>query len=761
MALTPGTRLGPYLIVAQLGAGGMGEVYRARDPRLDREVALKVLPEAFARDAERLARFEREGKTVAGLNHPNIVTLFSIEEVDGVRFLTMELVEGKSLDKLVAPGGLPLERVLELAVPLAEAMVAAHARGIVHRDLKPANVMVSAEGRVKVLDFGLAKPPQALGAGDATQALTMELPLSGTGLVLGSVPYMAPEQVRGEPVDARTDVFAFGAMLYELLTGQRPFKGATFADVSSSILRDAPLAVSSARAGLPLDIDRIVGRCLEKSPRDRYQSASDAHSELRMLQRMLEGGASGASKDARPDAPSIAVLPFSNMSADPENEYFSDGLTEELLNVLAKNPGLKVTGRTSSFAFKGKHEDLREIGHKLGVGTLLEGSVRRAGNRVRITAQLIKVADGFHLWSETYDRVLDDIFAVQDDIASSVATAMHVTLLGKSAAVATKTDGKTYELLLQANNFVNQSTGPALARAVVLYQQVLEVNPNEARAWAGLASAYVTQCFYGHGPTQETHALGRKAAERALALDDSLSEAHEVLGWILASLEFRWQESLDAFRRASALAPGAARPIGSLGVYLAVFGQAEQGLELLKKAEEIDPLNPHTHINRARVEGMRGNPQGAVDAYLRARDLSPSMSPIQSSLGLAYLRLGQAEQAVAEIQKDTSPGYRDYALAIAYHVMGRPADSDAAVARMHTLEEQWAFQFAAAHAMRNETDEAFRWLDRALELHDSGIVLSRSSAYLVPLHADPRWPVFLAKLNLPGSGPGSPAAPSA
>ncbi len=394
MSFTAGSRLGPYVIAARLGAGGMGEVYRARDPRLGREVALKVLPEAFAHDRERLARFEREARTVGGVSHPNIVTLFSIEEDAGLRFLTMELVERQTLDRLVAPGGLPLARVLEFAIPLAEALVAAHARGVVHRDLKPANVMVTREGRVKVLDFGLAKSASEHPAPGTTQAPTQDSPLSSAGAVLGTVRYMAPEQVRGGAVDTRADLFALGVMLYELAAGRRPFTGATPADVCSAILRDTPAPLTSLRADLPADLDRIVGRCLAKAPGERFAGASELCDELRRLQRALERGADGSSVAAAALRSSIAVLPFSNMSADPENEFFSDGLSEGLLNVLAKIPELKVTGRTSSFAFKGRHEDLRDIGHKLGVGTLLEGSVRKAGSRVRITAQLIKAEDG-------------------------------------------------------------------------------------------------------------------------------------------------------------------------------------------------------------------------------------------------------------------------------------------------------------------------------------------------------------------------------
>ena len=743
MTVAPGTRLGPYEILASLGAGGMGEVYRALDTRLGRGVAVKVLPDAVARDPDRLARFEREARTVAGLNHPNIVVLHSIEEDAGVRFITMELVDGESLDRYVVPKGLPLSRLLELSIPLAEALVAAHDKGVVHRDLKPANVMVTREGRVKVLDFGLAKlarPGQGL---SVTQAPTTESPFSTPGEVVGTVPYMAPEQIRGEAVDARTDLFAFGIILYELASGRRPFAGQTLADVGSAILRDTPEPLAAHRGDLPRDLGRIVARCLEKDPRSRFQTALDVLNELSRMKRTLESVGAESAKET----PSIAVLPFVNMSRDEENEYFSDGLSEELLNVLAKIPELKVTGRTSSFAFKGKREDLRDIGKKLGVGTLLEGSVRKAGNRVRITAQLIKVADGFHLWSETYDRVLDDIFAVQDDIAQSVSSALHVTLLGKPAA-ASKANAESYQLVLQGNHFVQHNTGPALARAVLLYREAIDKSPDSATAWAGLARAHAFQAFYGHAELNESHKKAREAAERALALDDQLADAHEVMGLILASLEFRWKEAKEAIRTARTLAPGASSPMVSMAVYEGSLGEIEEALQLARRAQEIDPLNPSVHVNRGRIESWASNLEAACEGYLRAVELSPGMASVHSSLGLVYLRQGMGDKAIAEMQKESSAGYREYGLAIAYHRLGMHQESDAALARLLTESEQWGYQFATVHAARGEVDEAFRWLERSYELHDSGVVLVKVSWTLESLHSDPRWPRFLEKIGL-------------
>ncbi|MGH7725734.1 MAG: protein kinase domain-containing protein [Candidatus Eiseniibacteriota bacterium] len=757
--LMPGTNLGPYTIVAPLGAGGMGEVYRARDPRLDRDVALKVLPAAVANDPDRLARFEREARTVAALNHPHIVTIHSIEQADGIRFLTMELVEGESLDRIVPSGGMTVARAVDLAIGVADALARAHEKAIVHRDLKPANVMVTSDGRVKVLDFGLAKPeerPERAGKPRAggSDALTIESPLSMAGQVMGTAPYMAPEQIRGESVDGRADLFAFGIIFYELVTGERPFTGATFADVSSAILRDTPRPARKVRADLPADIERLIGRCLEKDREQRIQSAAEVRKELERVRQLLASGPRIPASVS--EGPSIAVLPFTNMSADPENEYFSDGLTEEMLNVLAKNPGLRVAGRTSSFAFKGKNEDLREIGQKLGVATLLEGSVRRAGNRVRITAQLVKAADGFHLWSETYDRVLDDIFAVQDDIAQSVAAAMNVALLGRSSTTG-HGDGETYDLFLQARHLMMQGPGPSLVRAGELLREVLERSPENARAWAELARVHATRAAHGFSPVLEGYGSARKAVESALALDDKLPQAYEVLAYILSAFEHRWAESAAALEQARALAPGDGGILSSSAIGEAIAGNLEKAFQLSARAIKLDPLNAYAHQLRARVlEWCRRDREAEIE-YRTALELSPGIVMAHTFVGRLLVLQGRHKEGLETIAKELSSGYRNYGLAMAHHEIGDREASDRALAALLAEGEDWAFQIACAHAARGEKDAAFEWLERAYFLRDSGIPLTALARPLESLHTDPRWPKFLDRIGLrPVAPPASP-----
>jgi serine/threonine protein kinase/tetratricopeptide (TPR) repeat protein len=765
MPLSAGTRLGTYEIVAPLGAGGMGEVYRARDIKLGREVALKVLPEAVAGSPDRLARFEREARTVAGLNHPNIVVLHSMEEENGTHFLTMELVDGRSLDQDVTAKGLPIARVIELGIALADALTAAHERGIVHRDLKPANVMLTRDGRVKVLDFGLAKLKQPEPGPALSRTATLAVPISEVGDVVGTVPYMAPEQIRGETVDAPSDLFALGIMLYELVAGRRPFTGVSSADIASAILRDAPEPLSHIRADLPDDLERIVSRCLEKNPRERAQSALDVGNELRRLRRMVQSGETEArEKPPSEKTLSIAVLPFVNHSASVDDEYFSDGLADELLNVLAKIRGLRVAARTSAFHFKGKDTTIAEVGRALNVAIVLEGSVRKAGNRVRISVQLVKVSDGYHLWSETYDRTLEDIFAVQDDIAQSVVKELRTTLLGEEpdsetsgrlkaevskAAKGRATDLEVNRLYLQARHFLDRDTPDDLTKAIEYLKEALGRDPEFALAWSLLGAAHTREADKGLVPAKVGYGRAREAVERALALEPDLAEGHAHLAWIQKTFDWDWSGAQSSFARALELAPQNAIALRRAGTLAWTLGRMEEGLELTRRALEQDPLSAHAYSNLGGAFLDANRLAESEAAFRKALELAPQKAGVRAGLAMTLLERGRREEALTEAKRECDEGSRLWALAIIHHAVDHESESDAALRELVANHaETMASLIAEVYATRGENDTAFDWLERAYVQRDGGLVDLKRNSRLRSLHGDSRWGAFLKRIRL-------------
>jgi eukaryotic-like serine/threonine-protein kinase len=773
MPLTLGSRLGPYEIVAPLGAGGMGEVYRARDPRLKRDIAIKVLPADVTSSPDRLARLEREATTVAGLNHPNIVVLHSIEEAGGIRFLTMELVEGRSLSELVAPGGLPLAQLLDLGIPLADALVAAHEKGVVHRDLKPANVMVTPEGRLKVLDFGLAKLAQVESHVDATRAATLAAPISDVGQIVGTVPYMAPEQIRGEPVDARADLFSLGVLIYELASGKRPFVGQSRADISSAILRDSPPSLTSLRGDMPSELAHVVERCLEKNPRERFQTALDVLNELRSVRRTLEHGVP-APQPTSDKIASIAVLPFVNRSASADDEYFSDGLADELLNVLAKIKGLRVIARTSSFQFKGTKDDIATIGAKLDVATVLEGSVRKAGPRVRISVQLVKVADSSHLWSEIYDRTLDDIFAVQDDIAQAVVKELRTTLLGEdmdshasgqakaevaNAAKGRATDPEAHRLYLQGRYLLERHDRDDVAKAIEYLKDALKLDPEFANAWAGLGGGYLTQVGRGWRPATEGLQQAREAIERALSLEPDLAEGHSGMGWKQMYFDWDWSGAEASFRRALKLEPGNARVLLRAGVMAANQGRLEEAIGLYRRALEQNPLSVGAFLNLGKVLLQANRFAEAEAVFRRALDLGLQNPITRAHLSLTLLAQDRGEEALAEAMREPEDVWRLWALAIVLHASARHAESDEALRELiEKYAEDGAYQIAEVYAARGEANLGFEWLERAYAHRDSGLAEMKTTHLLRSLHGDARWGAFVTKMGFDEGDTPDPAA---
>jgi TolB-like protein/Flp pilus assembly protein TadD len=526
MPLDPGTRLGPYVVEAPLGAGGMGEVYRARDERLGRSVALKVLPEAFATDPERLRRFETEARAAAAISHPNVLVVHDVS-VGTPPFVVFELLEGQTLRERMATGGLTAADAVDLARQITRGLAAAHAKGVVHRDLKPDNVFVTRDGLAKILDFGLARIDEgASSASDLTSLPTLERTAAHT--VLGTAGYMSPEQVRGLPADHRSDLFSLGVLLYEMLTGQRAFSRGSVAESQAAILRDEPPAPMPGRP-LPPGIERVVRRCLAKGPEERFPAARELLFALEAV-----GSAPQAAPTDEPRAPSVAVLPFADLSPARDQEYFCDGLAEELIAALARLRGVRVASRTSSFQFRGSGADVRVIGERLGVGAVLEGSVRRAGERLRVSVQLVSTGDGYQLWSERYDRQADDVFAIQEEIAKNVAGALQVVLTerDRDALQARRAASlEAYELYLRGRRVLHSLR--QLRAALPLFERAIEIDPGFALAHAGLAE--LSHWLYAwSGGREEDRQRALSASRRALELAPDLAEIHAARGAALA-----------------------------------------------------------------------------------------------------------------------------------------------------------------------------------------------------------------------------------
>jgi TolB-like protein/Flp pilus assembly protein TadD len=740
MALRPGEQLGPYEIVSPLGAGGMGEVYRARDPRLKRDVALKVLPAELASKPERLERFQREAETLAALNHPHIVTIFSVEEAEGLHFLTMELVEGQTLTKVIPRGGLPLPRLFRIAIPLTEAVSAAHEKGITHRDLKPGNVMVAEEDRIKVLDFGLAKlrhEPEAMeGSQSPTAAAT------DAGLVMGTAPYMSPEQVQGKAVDHRSDVFSLGIMLYEMVTGDRPFQGDTPAELASSILRDTPAAVTERKTDLPKDLARLIKHCLEKEPTRRFQSVLDLRNELEELRRevdsetaltaagtpvirhraqasrrwMLVGGAivatlalalgyvqmrsepsragetttSGPSP-AAPERKMLVVLPFENLGA-PEDAYFAAGMTEEITNRLARVSGLGVISRTSAVQYDRTGKTVKQIGADLGVAFVLEGTVRwsrrsEGAERVRISPQLIRVADDTHVWADSYDRVIDDIFAVQSDIAEEVVGQLGVTLLPEErrSLEARPTENlAAYQAYLRG---LEHHWDPDLSTegrqlAAQMLERAVALDPTFAAAHALLSEVHSALYFFGDDLRPERLAKARAAAERGLELAPDSPEGHRALGYYHYWGHLDYERALEEFGLAAKLLPNDSGIVTAIAYVHRRQGRFEEAVAGLKKAADLDPRNAQAALDLAETYDDLRRYAEAEPYYERSISLAPDQVRAYQSKATSYVsREGSLEKARATLERVPNVRPAEYALAWFWQEM-RERDYQAALERL-------------------------------------------------------------------------------
>jgi eukaryotic-like serine/threonine-protein kinase len=732
--LALGSQLGPYQILSLLGTGGMGQVYKAFDARLRREVAIKVAGERFSE------RFDREVRAIAALNHPNICTVHDV----GPNYLVMELVDGETLREWFRRG-LPLERSLGIARQVLEALSAAHRTGVIHRDLKPENVMVRVDGYVKVLDFGLAKwLPTALRQTGRTATMGVSQP----GQILGTFAYMSPEQIQGQDVDQRSDLFAFGILLYEMLTGRHPWPRPSSVETLHAILHDDPPPIDAPHVGVDLPataLERIVRRCLAKQPGQRFQTMGE-------LRAALEQAATELTPKPTEHQPSIAVLPFANMSADKENEYFSDGLAEEIINVLAHVPGLKVAGRTSSFFFRGKDVEFGEIGRRLNVEHILEGSVRKAGSRIRVTAQLIKVTDGFHLWSERYDREMTDIFTIQDEITQAIAAALRTKLSPEAATLRRHPANlRAYEAYLKARDYWFKPTPESLARFKESLEHAIELDPEFALAHSLLGGYYTMLAALGLRPAREVIPLARAAELEALRIEPSLPEAHAMLG-VCDGGGYEWNQAERRWRLAMAREP-VSRDIRFWygNHYLLPIGRPVEAVEAMEWGLQQDPLNLLYRHHLAVGLRHAGRPEDAEAELRKVLEIDENFPLALGTLGAVCAQQGRFGEALTLTERVyaltpwASPIVGQLAALLVR--AGATSRADALIEKLRLGKTCGApAGLAVFHAMCGEFDRAAEWAEQAIEERYPPLV-----RILQPLlRSSPRWPALAKLMNLPG-----------
>jgi len=730
-----GKTVSHYKILEKIGEGGMGVVYKAEDTKLKRTVALKFLPPGFTKDTHAIERFMQEAQAAAALDHPNICTVYEINESEDQTFISMAFIKGQSMKEKIESGPLKIEEALDIAVQVAEGLQEAHERGIVHRDIKPGNVMLTEKGQAKITDFGLAK-------------LEWGADLTKTATIIGTVAYMSPEQARGEKVDHRTDIWSLGCVLYEMLTGKRPFKSTNDQAVIYSILKEKPVPMTEIWRDISKKLEQVVESCLEKDPAERYKDMGALLRDLNSIDPNKKAPVS--------EKPSIAVLPFVNMSADPENEYFSDGLSEDLINALTKITDLHVVARTSSFAFKGEKVDIREIGQKLDVNNLLEGSVRKVGNRVRITAQLIKVEDGYHLWSDRFDRDMEDVFAIQDEITEKIMEKLLVALdvHKKTPQEHRPANLEAYDLYLKGRYCLNMFS---MDKALAYYNQAIEKDPEYALAYASIAEVYT---LYSTGfdilPSKDAMPKARKAAQKALQLDPNLAEAYVSLGLVALSYDWDRKATKQYFHKALELNPNSASAHQWIEFYWTYMeADPDTATEHLERAQELDPLNFLIKVRLGFMSIFKRDYDHALDQFKALFNFEPNYAMLYLSFATAYALKSMYDEALSYGKKmmEFGPPVVAYVgnLGWLYALAGK---KEKAYELLSDLEERSkkgyvsSFWTAAIYLGLEEIDKAFEWFERAYKDRDSNMIYFTVPPIFDPIRSDPRYQRLLEKMGL-------------
>jgi serine/threonine protein kinase/Tfp pilus assembly protein PilF len=754
--LTRGTTLANrYEIIEELGKGGMGRVYRVEDTKLKQEVALKLIKPEIAKDKKTIERFRNELKLAREIAHRNVCRMYDLNEEKGAHYITMEYVRGEDLRSLIRRiGQLPIRKSISISKQICEGLAEAHGSGVVHRDLKSNNIMIDKEGNVRIMDFGIARSLEAKG-------------ITGAGVMIGTPEYMSPEQVEGKEVDQRSDIYSLGVILYEMVTGRLPFKGDTTLSIAVKHKSETPPNPKWLNPQIHESLSHLILKCMEKEKENRYQKAEKVLFELDKIdtdittteRTVVEKRSEAVPISEKKWRNSVAVLPFANISADPEQDYFCDGMAEEIINALTHVESLRVVARTSAFAFKGKSVNIKQIGKELNVESVLEGSVRKAGNRLRITAQLISVADGYHLWSERFDRELDDIFTIQDEISFAIVDKLKVKLLGREKAAILKRhteDQVAYNLYLKGRHYFMMMTVEGYEKAIESFQQAIQEDPNFALPFVYLGLTYVGRSYWGDTPPHEAYPRAREYTKKALEIDSSLAEAHGLSGYISALYDWNWEAAELEFEQALKLNPNSPEIHQGYSFLLTITRRHKEAIAEAKRAQELDPLSSNINSHAGAAFYFAGRFDEAIDTLKMTLSMNPGFFHARYMLGLAYLAKSMAEKAVVEFEKAVglSGGnpWTVMALAIRCYGLGKKARAEKLIKKLvdrSKLEYIPAMCFYYIYMGRGELNQAAKWLKKACEERDSflpWIIVTPLEISQIP--DDPRFTEVLKKAGL-------------